>query len=136
MPSEKGPVMRILKSLLAASLLVAAPALAQSGDAALSDGGKKIVLDHMKQRGEQIEPLLQKKRALQGEFDALLTPATYDEAKLAGVMKEMQAVEAQIFDAMGGTMLTILKALPEADRAAFMKSLVKTPPKLQAGPGR
>jgi hypothetical protein len=124
--------MGILKAAILAAMLVAAPAAAQQ--AAMSDEGKKIVVDHMAKRGAQIEPILQKKQALQKEFDGYLTAETYDEAKLAETMAEMKVVEGQLFDAMGSTMLELLKELPEADRAAFMKSITKTPPKPAAGP--
>ena len=119
--------MRILKSIILAGLLVGAPAAAQTGGT-VSEAGKKIVTEHFSKRSAEIEPLLQRKRALQAQFDALLTPAKYDEAALQAKMGEMKVVEGQIFDAMGATMLSLLKALPANDRAIFMKSLTKTPP--------
>lgn len=134
--------MRILKFAIAAGLLLGTPALAQqaapAAQAGMSEDGKKIVMDHMARRSQQIEPLLQRKRQLQAQFDGLLTAETYDEARLAETMAAMREVEGQLFDAMGSTMLALLKALPPQDRAAFMKSISKTPPSAaaRAGAGR
>jgi uncharacterized membrane protein len=133
-----------LKAFVIAGLLFGTPALAQQSapaqNAGLSEGGKKIVQDYMVKRSSDIEPLLQKKRQLQTQFDALLTADTYDEAKLASTMVDMRDVEGRLFDAMGSTMLALLKALPENDRAIFMKSLSKKPTavasKPAAGPSR
>ena len=98
----------------------------------MSEEGRKIVTAYMQKRGSEIEPILQKKQALQKQFDSYLTAETYDQAKLEATMAEMRVVEGQLFDAMGSTMLALLKELPDADRAAFMKSLTKTPPKAGA----
>lgn len=122
--------MRSLKAVILAALLAGAPAAAQQ--TAMSDEGKKIVAEHMQKRGSEIEPILQKKAALQKQFDSYLTAETYDEAKLKATMAEMRVVEGELFDAMGTTMLALLESLPEADRAVFMESLTKTPPKAGA----
>ena len=119
--------MRTVKALILAAMLVGTPAAAQQ--ATMSEEGRKIVTAYMQKRGSEIEPILQKKQALQKQFDSYLTAETYDQAKLEATMAEMRVVEGQLFDAMGSTMLALLKELPDADRAAFMKSLTKTPPK-------
>ena len=118
--------MRTLKAIILAAMLIGAPAAAQQ--ATMSDEGKKIVAEHMQKRGAEIEPILQRKQALEKQFDSYLTAETYDEAKLQATMAEMRAVEGELFDAMGSTMLALLKSLPEADRNVFMKSLTKAPP--------
>ena len=117
--------MRSLKAMILAAMLAGAPAAAQQ--ATMSEEGKKIVAEHMQKRGAEIEPILQRKQALEKQFDSYLTAETYDEAKLQATMTEMRAVEGQLFDAMGSTMLALLKSLPEADRAVFMRSLSKAP---------
>lgn len=132
--------MRILKSLILAAALTGAPAMAQQ---AISDAGKKAVAEYQTSRTAELRPLLQKKRALQAQFDALMSPQNYDEAKLQATTAEMKQVEGQLFDVMSGSMLKLLKSLPAQDRALFMKSLTKSAPgtaaadtPLKPGPGR
>ena len=118
--------MRTLKAIILAAVLMGSPAAAQQ--ATMSDEGKKIVAEQMQKRNSVIEPILQRKQALEKQFDSYLTAETYDEAKLQATMAEMRAVEGELFDAMGSTMLALLKSLPEADRNVFMKPLTKAPP--------
>ena len=117
--------MRSLKAIILAAMLAGTPAAAQQ--AVMSEEGRKIVAEHMQKRSSEIEPILQKKQALENQFDSYLTAETYDEARLRATMAEMRAVEGQLCDAMGSTMLALLKSLPEADRAVFMRSLSKAP---------
>jgi uncharacterized membrane protein len=128
-----------LKAFVIAGLMLGTPALSQQpapaqNPAGLSEDGRKIIQDYMVKRSSDIEPLLQRKRQLQTQFDALLTAETYDEAKLASIMADMRDVEGRLFDAMGSTMLALLKALPENDRAIFMKSLSKRPTAVASNP--
>lgn len=122
--------MRILSPFLAAGLLLAAPAAAfpqQVAPPSLSEGGKKAIETMAVNRTTAMAPLLKRKAELQAEFDALLTTASYDAAKLRALMPQMQTVESELYQAMGGSMLTLLEELPEADRAVFMKSLTRKP---------
>ncbi len=123
--------MRILSPFLAAAgLILAAPATAfpqQVAPPSLSEGGKKAIETMAVNRTTAMAPLLKRKAELQAEFDALLTPASYDAVKLRALMPQMQTVESELYQAMGGSMLTLLEELPEADRAVFMKSLTRKP---------
>jgi hypothetical protein len=130
----------MIAGLLSAISLLAGPAFAQSATGTykpfMSDGGKQIVQQYMTKRNADIAPLLRKKSELQARMSALLTPQTYNDAKLAQVMAEMGAVEAQLFSIMSSSMLAILKVLPDYDREAFMQSISKTPPSGSARPGQ
>lgn len=121
-----------LKAAAAAALLIGAPAMAQdiasAAAPAISEGGQKIVRDHMARRNADMAPLLKKKRELQAEFDSMLAAGDFDEPKIAATMAEMRGVDGKIVDTVGSSLLALLKILPEADRSAFMKSLTKTPP--------
>jgi len=117
------------KSLLILGLALAAPVAAQNASPALSAEGKQTYQTVMKSRNAEMAPLLARKRELEKQFDALLASGSFDEAKFTSVMADMQKVEGQIYEARGTALVAVLKALPEADRAIFMKSISKTPPK-------
>lgn len=116
-----------LKALIVAGLMLTTPALAQDVPSGVSDDGKQVYVESMKQRAAGLTPLLARKRELQAQFDAMLTPEAYDEEKLAATMADMRGVEAQIVEKMGASLLAMLKAFPENDRAIFLRSLSKTP---------
>ncbi|HEY0625612.1 MAG TPA: hypothetical protein VGD10_02655 [Allosphingosinicella sp.] len=123
--------MRILKAVVLAGLMIGSPAAAQ-----VSEASQKIIREHFEQRKAEMGPLIARKRELEAARDALLTPATYDEEKLAATIAGLKEVEGQIFDKVNGSTLTLLKSLPEEDRSAFMKTLSKAPPKAAAGPSK
>ena len=128
------------KVLIAASLLLGTPALAQqAAPAGASESAKRIVQENFKQRDSTLAPLMARKRELQRQFDALLTPQGYDEKKLASTMAEMRKVEGQIVETSGAALLALLKELPAEDRSLFLKTLKRTPaprPVPGNGPGR
>ena len=111
-----------MTALIAASLMLGTPALAQQGPG-MSDAGKQVLKENIQKRDADLAPLIAKKRDLQRRFDALLTPEGYDEAKLAATMAEMRGVEGEIVERTGNSMLALLKALPEKDRGAFFNTL-------------
>jgi len=111
-----------LKVLAAATLLLGTPALAQQGPA-MSAAGKQVFKENIQKRDADLAPLIAKRRDLQKRYDALLTPETYDEEKLAAVMADMRGVEGEIVERTGASMLALLKALPDKDRSLFFKSL-------------
>jgi uncharacterized membrane protein len=113
-----------MKALIAATLLLAAPAAAQqAAPAGASEAAKRMVQENFKQRDAALAPLVAKRRALQKQFDALLTPEGYDEKKLAANMAEIRKVEGQIVETTGVSMLALLKTLPDNDRTVFFRSL-------------
>lgn len=118
-----------MKALIAASLLIAgSPALAQETSSGLSDAAKEVLQENLKARDAELAPLIAKRRELQQQFDALLTPEGYDEDKLAATMAAMRSVEGEIVEKTGVSMLALIKALPENDRAAFFKTLKRPGP--------
>lgn len=123
-----------MKMLIAASLLLGTPAVAQQAPAGLSDAAKQVLKENLQSRDAELAPLLVKRRALQEQYDALLTPEGYDEAKLAATMAEMRGLEGQIVERTGDSMLALLKALPEEDRSVFFKSLRRSAPAPRATP--
>ena len=129
-----------MKALIAASLLIGTPALAQQpAPAGASESARRMVQANFKQRDSALAPLVARKNALQKQFEALLTPQGYDEAKLAATMAEMRKVEGQIVETSGASLLALLKELPTEDRNLFLKSLKRGPearPARGAGPGR
>ena len=129
-----------LKALIAAGLLLGTPALAQqAAPAGASASAKRMVQDNFRQRDAALVPLMARKRDLQKQFDALLTPQGYDEKKLAATMAELRKVEGQIVETSGASLLALLKELPAADRSLFLKSLKRGPdarPAPGPGPGR
>jgi len=126
--------MRNIRNIIIAGLLIAAPASAyvQSANGGMAEASATIVKTQMSQRNAALAPLLARKDVLQKQFDALITPVGYDDAKLASTMAEMRAVEGQIVETMGTSLLALLKALPDADRALFMQSMTRTPPNASA----
>ena len=100
----------------------------------MSDAGKQVLKQNLQTRDSDLAPLIARKRDLQQRFDALLTPEGYDEAKLASVMAEMRAVEGEIVERTGNSMLALLKALPEKDRGAFFKTLKRSGPAARPKP--
>ncbi|HEV2078430.1 MAG TPA: hypothetical protein VGR19_00825 [Allosphingosinicella sp.] len=126
-----------MKALIAASLLLGTPALAQQGvPAGASESGKRIVQENFKKRDATLAPLMVRKRELQRQFDALLTPQGYDEQKLAATMAEMRKVEGEIVETSGTSLLALLKELPAEDRSRFLTSLKRGPaPRRAPGAG-
>ena len=112
-----------MTAFLAAALIFATPVLAQQPSAGMSDAAKQVLKENISKRDADLAPLIAKKRDLQKQFDALLTPEGYDEAKLAATMDQMRGVEGEIVERTGASMLALLKALPEADRGAFFSTL-------------
>ncbi len=129
-----------MNAVIAASLLLGTPALAQQpAPTGATEAAKRIVQDNFKKRDSTIAPLTVRKRELQRQFDALLTPQGYDEQKLASTMAEMRKVEAQIAETSGAALLAVLKEMSADDRALFLKSLKRGPAPRPApgnGPGR
>jgi uncharacterized membrane protein len=129
-----------MKALIAATLLLAAPAVAQqAAPAGASEAAKRMVQENFKQRDAALVPLVAKRRDLQKQFEALMTPEGYDEKKLAANMAEIRKVEGQIVETSGSSLLALLKELPAADRTLFLKTLKRGPaplPAPRAGPGR
>jgi uncharacterized membrane protein len=129
-----------ITAFFAAGLMLATSASAQQVPAGMSDSAGQVLKESMQKRDADLAPLIARKRDLQKRFEALLTPEGYDEAKLAAVMAEMRAVEGEIVERTGNSMLALLKALPEKDRGAFFKSLRRTAPAArpipQGGVGR
>lgn len=128
-----------MKALIAASLLLGTPALAQQAPAGASEAAKRIVQENFKKRDATLAPLMARKRELQRLFDALLTPQGYDEQKLAATMAEMRRVEGEIVETSGTSLLALLKELPADDRSRFLLSLKRGPaPRRapEAGTGR
>jgi uncharacterized membrane protein len=124
-----------MTALLAASLMLATPALSQQAPAAgMSDSAKLVLKENIQKRDADLAPLIAKKRDLQKKFDALLTPESYDEAQLAATMAEMRAVEGEIVERTGNSMLALLKALPEEDRGAFFNTLKRPGPQARTTP--
>jgi uncharacterized membrane protein len=111
-----------MKALIAASLLLGTPALAQQAPA-MSDAGRQVFKENIQKRDTELAPLIAKRRELQKRYDALLTPEGYDEEKLAWVMAEMRGLEGEIVERTGVSMLALLKALPDGDRTVFFRSL-------------
>jgi len=123
----------MIKAFVIAGMLLAAPVAAAAQNAGgLSEASQQVVKESFAKRSAELAPLIAKKRELQRQFDSLLTPASYDAEKLASTMSEMRAVEGEIVEKMGTSLLALLKSLPENDRAIFLKSLSKTPPTASA----
>ena len=123
-----------ITALIAAGLMLAAPAFAQKAPAGMSDTAKQTMRENLKKRDAELAPLIAKKRELQKQFDTLLTTEGYDEEKLAATMREMRSVEGEIVERTGDSMLALLKALPERDRGAFFKTLRRSAPAPRAAP--
>lgn len=122
-----------MKALIAASfLMIGTPVLAQDRGAGLSDAAKQTLQKNLTERDAELAPLVAKRRELQQQFDALLTPQGYDEDKLAATMAAMRSVEGEIVEKTGTSMLALIKALPEDDRAAFFKTLKRPGPATRA----
>lgn len=124
-----------MKMLIAAALLLGTPAMAQQAPG-LSDTAKTILKENLQKRDTELAPLIAKRREIQKQYEALLTPENYNEAKLAAAMADMRALEGEIVEKTGVSMLALLKALPDNDRATFFKSLRRSAPpaRPQAGP--
>jgi uncharacterized membrane protein len=123
-----------MKMLIAAALMLGTPALAQQAPG-LSDAAKTLLKENLEKRDADLAPLIAKRRDLQKQYDALLTPEGYDEEKLAAKMSEMRGLEGEIVEKTGVSMLALLKALPEDDRAVFFKSLRRSAPAPRAKAG-
>lgn len=131
--------MRNLKMLVAASLMFGTPAMVHAqaaGAQPMSQASQKIVLENRARLKAEVDALLAQRQRLEAQRDALLTPATYDQQKLASVLAELRAVSAKVADKIDLSTLELLGKLSDTDRSLFLASLTKTRPAQTPPPGQ
>ena len=128
MQSEAGKTMLKLKSLIVAGLmLAAASAVAQEAPSGLSAEGRQQLEANQKQKNEALAPLLEKRRELKKQYEALMTPAAFDSARLEATMSEMRALEGRIVETQQASLLALLTNFSEEDRKSFFETVRKAP---------
>ena len=131
-----------MKTFIIAGLMLAAPAaLAQDTSTApaaeqssgLSEAGATLYRDYQASQRAELTPLLKRRAELQAQFDSLMKPNAYDDAKLTAAMTELRNVEGQIVEKQGNALLSLLRAMSAPDRAEFLGAMSRAP---NAAPAR
>jgi len=140
----------MIGGLLLAALAVPAPsaaAVAPSAPPAAAPAGQRVVKlspqgsEVVKQWSTQGDPglqmLVQQQRELRTQMLALIGAPKIDVAKLEALMKKQEGLQSDIRQRSDARLLALVKALPEADRSLFLKSLqrpVVPPPVVPPSP--
>jgi uncharacterized membrane protein len=129
--------MLYMKILISAGLMLAAPTALAAQDAkpapaaaestGLSEAGATLYRDYQATQKAELTPLLKRRAELQGQFDALMKPDSYDDARLTAAMTELRNVEGQIVEKQGNALLNLLRSFSAPDRAQFLGAMSRAP---------
>lgn len=137
-PVMAAPAKPAPKPAGAAAASAPTPAAAPAGPRkiVLSDEGRAIASKVYGAPDPQAQALMAEQAGVRGQLDQLVMAASIDVNKLEALMKQEERIQGDLRRRANDRMITLLRALPEADRVVFVRALGASvkPPVVKAPP--